>query len=160
MSRTHRGVVHGNTIQYKADLGLADGQQVDVVLHPLQTHDSLALRLLRCTIRFVALVQMAVAIWWFVSVLPKPKTGTVIHLAILALVGFWAISTRRAQRSHAVISLLNFYLAIAWGIGLTSMEQTPHVAHPWLVVAMTLAIIIPCIINGIAVLLLPRRLGE
>ena len=35
MSRIIRGVVHGRTIELAEDLGVADGQQVEVVVKPL-----------------------------------------------------------------------------------------------------------------------------
>jgi hypothetical protein len=163
LARTHHGVVQGNTILFKRDLGLADGQQVEVVVHPLQRPDSAAMSLLRWTVSLVALVQIAVAIWWFASVFPNPKTGTVINLAILALLGLWTLRTRTAQRWHGFISLLNFFQAVMWGYSLPgAMGRVQDHAAPviGIMVIMTLAIIIPCVINGIAVLPLPRRLGE
>lgn len=157
MGRTHRGVVQGNAIQFQEDLGLADGQQVDVVVHPISATESTGLSCLRWTISLVALAQIAVAIWWFASVQAHAKTATLIHLGMLATAGLWALRTRVAQRSHGVVALLNFYLAFIWGVGLTRLERATDVTNPWTVVAMTLAIIIPCVINGMAVLMLPRR---
>jgi hypothetical protein len=54
MTRTLRGVIHGRTIELKEDLGIADGQQVEITIKTVASPKPWGEGLRRCAGAFAA----------------------------------------------------------------------------------------------------------
>ena len=111
-----------------------------------------------------AVVQLVVAAIRFVLVAANPGTraGTILNFVALVVCGILGLVTQRTGAMSRSAVALNWVLAVLWSWGLLGAigraTNDPELAN-WLptVVGCTLAIIIPCAINGVAVAFLPKR---
>jgi hypothetical protein len=106
-----------------------------------------------------AIVQIAVALFWFNFLRTNPTRSQFLVLQLLTLlsVGYASIFTARAGKFRKTVITLDWIMAILWIIALVvALNELPeHRKAPFLVIAMCLGVIVPSLINGIAVVILP-----
>jgi hypothetical protein len=119
---------------------------------------------LRITVVCTAAVQLVVALMWFglIAANPNPRRGTVVNLVALVVAAMLALRAQHRGAMRRTTVTLNWLLAALWTWGLMAVTvrlgSDPDLARSaTTIVVSTLAIIVPCIVNGIAVALLPRR---
>jgi hypothetical protein len=130
--------------------------------------------LLRRIILICAIIQIVISLSWFyrfytlrtrdlpASPAPKISQGTVINLLALFGVGYASVFTARTGKFRRTVVTIDWIIAILWTIGFF-LDETPLPTDPAraaLLIAMSVGVVLPSVINGIAVAMLPAAQSE
>lgn len=119
---------------------------------------------IRRTVLIVAIIQILVACIWFILILANPnsKTGTIINLFGLLGCGVLGLIAQKDGDMIRTAITLNWILVVLWSIGLIRVFSA-FIGIPELYGALTIitvttmAIIIPCAVNGVCLVMLPNQ---
>jgi hypothetical protein len=93
----------------------------------------------------------------------SPHIGTIINLGLIFLAAILALYTQANGKFKKGAIILNWFEVSVWTLSLIpaliKISQSEKMSsHIGFAIAMTLALIIPCIVNGILIIWLPSRL--
>jgi hypothetical protein len=114
---------------------------------------------LRIVILVCALAQIAVALLWFnfLRTHPTKSQGLVLNLLALVGVGYASIFTARTGKFRKTVITLDWIIAVLWTIGsliaFSELQEGGRIRA--IAIGSSLAVVLPCVINGIAVAFLP-----